>query len=180
MKTEIETLKDRHAQELANLERKQATVALLPVEPRFICAHNGSGRTMSASYEVATLADAMAIYSSFLPLIVDAEAWKSGCISVLPAAINRYAEAKHETSTLQFTAHAENAALYKRVRDAAMRVLSPDAVVLSFGWNSSGMGKGRGFELIEQVNVCHGGAHNDTICIAERRVANPQAALALG
>jgi len=63
----------------------------------------------------------------------------------------------------------QNAALYKRVRDAAMKILAPNAVVLSFGWNSSGMGKGRSFELVEQMNVCHGGAHNDTICIAERR-----------
>jgi hypothetical protein len=34
----------------------------------------------------------------------------------------------------------QNGALYKRVRDAAMPLLSLDAVVLSFGWNSAGMG----------------------------------------
>lgn len=64
----------------------------------------------------------------------------------------------------------QNAALYKKTRDALMPILAPDAVVLSFGWNSSGMGLGRGFEIIEILMCCHGGAHNDTICIAEKRV----------
>jgi hypothetical protein len=61
----------------------------------------------------------------------------------------------------------QNAALYKRVRDALLPVLTDDAIVLSFGWNSTGMGPL--FEPMELLLVCHGGAHNDTICIAEKR-----------
>jgi hypothetical protein len=64
----------------------------------------------------------------------------------------------------------QNAALYSRVRDALLPILSPRAVVLSFGWNSNGMGRGRGFEILELMLVAHGGAHNDTICLAEQRV----------
>jgi hypothetical protein len=63
----------------------------------------------------------------------------------------------------------------KPVKDAAMRLLTPDAVVLSFGWNSNGMGKKRGFEVIEVLLVAHGGHHNDTICIAEKRTHTPSA-----
>lgn len=63
----------------------------------------------------------------------------------------------------------QNGALYKRVRDALMPLLTPSAIVLSFGWNSAGMGSERGFRRIEIVLVNHGGAHNDTICVAERR-----------
>lgn len=59
--------------------------------------------------------------------------------------------------------------LYKRVRDAIIPILRHDGYVLSFGWNSVGMGKVRGFEIVEILLVCHGGAHNDTICMAERR-----------
>ena len=62
-----------------------------------------------------------------------------------------------------------SAELYKRVRDAILPVCSPNAVVLSFGWNSVGMGKKKGFALSEIMLCAHGGAHNDTICIAERR-----------
>lgn len=64
----------------------------------------------------------------------------------------------------------QNAALYKRVRDAVHTILTPDAIVLSFGWNSNGMGKGRGFQIIEVLLVAHGGGHNDTICIAEKAI----------
>jgi hypothetical protein len=59
--------------------------------------------------------------------------------------------------------------LHKQVRDEANRILIPGGIVLSFGWNSVGMGKGRGYELVEILLVCHGGGHNDTICLAERK-----------
>lgn len=68
------------------------------------------------------------------------------------------------------TKDTQSAFLYKECRDEAMALLSDDAVVLSFGWNSVGMGKERGFEIVEILLICHGGGHNDTICIAERRM----------
>jgi hypothetical protein len=67
-----------------------------------------------------------------------------------------------------------NGELYSRVRAAVPSILTDSAIVLSFGWNSAGMGKKHGFELIEIMLVCHGGAHNDTICIAERKSAPGQ------
>jgi hypothetical protein len=53
-------------------------------------------------------------------------------------------------------------------KDAMMPILVPGAVVLSFGWNTVGMGKENGFKIEEIMLVCHGGDHNDTICMAER------------
>ena len=73
----------------------------------------------------------------------------------------------------------QNALLYQRVRNAIMPVLAPGAVVLSFGWNTVGMGKKHGFETLEILLCCHGGAHNDTICMAERRVT-PEADFFMG
>lgn len=70
--------------------------------------------------------------------------------------------------TMQTT---QNAVLYSRVREVALTKANPNSVVLSFGWNSVGMGKKRGFEIGEILLVCHGGAHNDTICLAERKTA---------
>lgn len=64
----------------------------------------------------------------------------------------------------------QNGRLYKRVRDALDKIVSPAGIVLSFGWQSAGMGIGRGYELIETMLVAHGGGHNDTICVAERRM----------
>lgn len=73
----------------------------------------------------------------------------------------------------------QSALLYSRVRNAIVPVIKPGGVVLSFGWNTVGMGKNRGFEIIEIMACCHGGAHNDTLCLAERRTCT-QAALAYG
>lgn len=65
----------------------------------------------------------------------------------------------------------QSALLYQRVRNAIPAILAPDGIVLSFGWNSVGMGKKHGFEIIEIMLCCHGGAHNDTICLAERQAS---------
>lgn len=67
------------------------------------------------------------------------------------------------------TKDTQNAALYKRVRDALDPLIEPGGIVLSFGWSSNGMGKTRGYKIEEILLVAHGGAHNDTICIAERK-----------
>ena len=64
---------------------------------------------------------------------------------------------------------AQNGALYSSVRTAARNICKHGTIVLSFGWNSCGMG--RGFEIEEIMLVAHGGAHNDTICMAERMIA---------
>ena len=47
------------------------------------------------------------------------------------------------------------------------RVLKKGGTVLSFGWNTVGIGKTRGFELQEVLIVCHGSMHNDTLCLKE-------------
>lgn len=65
----------------------------------------------------------------------------------------------------------QTARLYSDVRKALLPLLDPSAVVLSFGWNSAGMGQKHGFRKIDMLIVGHGGAHNDTICIAETRAS---------
>jgi len=62
-----------------------------------------------------------------------------------------------------------NAKLYSAVRAELDRVLRPGGLAFSFGWNSSGFGKKYGYERLETLLVCHGGAHNDTICVVERK-----------
>jgi hypothetical protein len=41
---------------------------------------------------------------------------------------------------------------------------------ISFGWNTSGLGKARGFEITKILLVCHGAGHNDTICTVEEKI----------
>ncbi len=61
-----------------------------------------------------------------------------------------------------------NVIRWKKERDLILKICRQGSVVLSFGWNSNGMGKGRGFVAEELLLVQHGGAHNDTICLVER------------
>jgi hypothetical protein len=61
----------------------------------------------------------------------------------------------------------QSARLMSEVRDLLEEIATEDAVCLSFGWSTVGMGKGWAIERI--MLVSHGGAHNDTICMAERR-----------
>lgn len=63
----------------------------------------------------------------------------------------------------------QSAALYSEVRDVLSGQCASGAIAVSFEWNSVGFGKGRGWELEEVLLLCHGGAHNDTICVVERK-----------
>lgn len=70
------------------------------------------------------------------------------------------------TATMRDT---QTAAMKKECRSLIRQLCVPGSVVLSFGWNSVGMGNG--FTTEEILMVCHGGDHNDTICVAERMVS---------
>jgi hypothetical protein len=52
------------------------------------------------------------------------------------------------------------------------RILKIDGKVISFGWNSGGIGKTNGFLLKRVLLVPHGGIHNDTICTVEIKIKN--------
>ena len=47
------------------------------------------------------------------------------------------------------------------------RIVKPQGKVLSFGWNSGGIGMKYGFTIYKILLVPHGGGRNDTICTAE-------------
>ena len=50
------------------------------------------------------------------------------------------------------------------IKNEITRILKPNGIVISFGWNSGGIGKVNGFNIIEILMIAHGGNHNDTIC----------------
>ncbi len=54
-------------------------------------------------------------------------------------------------------------------KDLLAKKIKVGGIVISFGWNSGGLGKNRGFEIVEILLVPHGGNHNDTICIVEKK-----------
>ena len=59
---------------------------------------------------------------------------------------------------------------WRRCRIEIARVMKVNGKAISFGWNSAGIGKRRGFDIIRILLVSHGGNHNDTICTVERKI----------
>lgn len=50
------------------------------------------------------------------------------------------------------------------------RIVKSDGYVITFAWNSGGIGKTLGFEIKEILLVAHGGWHNDTVCTVEKKI----------
>jgi tRNA1(Val) A37 N6-methylase TrmN6 len=66
--------------------------------------------------------------------------------------------------------HDTKSSVWSNWKDETARVIKPGGICLSFGWSSQGLGKNRGFKIIEILLVAHGGNHNDTICVVEKKV----------
>ena len=65
--------------------------------------------------------------------------------------------------------HDTKSSVWANWKDKIANVIKPGGLCLSFGWSSQGLGKNRGFEIIEIMLVAHGGNHNDTIVVVERK-----------
>ena|SRR3990167_5048059 len=58
---------------------------------------------------------------------------------------------------------AGRAEYWARCKDEIARVIRIGGKAISFGWDSTGIGKTRGFAIQRVVILCHGACHNDTI-----------------
>lgn len=70
---------------------------------------------------------------------------------------------------LQFKGSENPTGGFPKARDEVSRLVRPGGHVISYGWNTVGMGKGRGFEIIEVLICSHGGNRNDTLVTVERK-----------
>lgn len=71
--------------------------------------------------------------------------------------------------TPKFNGTAGRTEYHTRCKDEIARIVRPGGKVISFGWNSSGIGLDRGFSPMEYMLVCHGAFHPDTIVTVERK-----------
>lgn len=62
------------------------------------------------------------------------------------------------------------ASYWSRQKDEIARIVKPWGIVISCGWNSGGVGIKRGFDIEEILLVAHGGNHNDTIVVVEKKI----------
>lgn len=61
------------------------------------------------------------------------------------------------------------ASYWSKQKEQIARIVKPNGIVITCGWNSGGIGKKYGFKIIEILLVAHGGWHNDTIVTVERK-----------
>lgn len=71
--------------------------------------------------------------------------------------------------TPKYGGTAGRAEYWARCKDEIARIIKPGGLVISFCWDSTGMGKKRGFEIEEILLLCHGACHNDTIVTVDRK-----------
>lgn len=65
-------------------------------------------------------------------------------------------------------------------KDIINEMMDVGGTFLHFGWHTNGMGLKRGFEIVEILLVAHGSGHNDTICMAERKMQHQNKLFQLG
>jgi len=75
----------------------------------------------------------------------------------------------YESLGLQVYQETTQAKFYAKVKNSIYNKITQGGWAISFGWNTVGFGKVRGFEIIEILLVCHGGYHNDTIVTVEEK-----------
>lgn len=66
--------------------------------------------------------------------------------------------------------HKPDASYWSKCKKEISRIIKSGGKVISFGWNSNGIGKKNGFKLNRIVLVAHGSQHNDTIATVEIKI----------
>lgn len=62
------------------------------------------------------------------------------------------------------------ASYWSRQKEQISRIVKHGGICITCSWNSGGIGRKYGFYIIEILLVAHGGWHNDTIVVVERKI----------
>jgi hypothetical protein len=87
-----------------------------------------------------------------------------------PYSITQAAECYKSFGKEKLAVNVANMAYWKGCKDEMARITKVGGKVICCGWSSNGLGKGRGFQMLEILLVPHGGSKNDTIVTVERKL----------
>lgn len=76
----------------------------------------------------------------------------------------------YEGIGIAVTAEETKMSFWSTCKNEMKRVIKPGGLAICCGWTSQGLGKNRGFEILEILLVPHGGSKNDTIVTVERKL----------
>lgn len=71
---------------------------------------------------------------------------------------------------VSLTSKTTQASFWGNIKKEIGRITKLGGKAITFGWNSGGVGKVNGFEIEKILLVPHGGWHNDTIVVVERKI----------
>ena len=85
-----------------------------------------------------------------------------------PPYSQRQLKEMYHSNGLSFT-YPMNSSYWAECKKEISRTTKEGGKVISFGWNTNGIGKKHGFEIMRIVLVAHGSQHNDTIATVEKK-----------
>jgi hypothetical protein len=59
---------------------------------------------------------------------------------------------------------------FTKIKNELHKIMAPNCKVITFGYDSTGMSKSRGFEKEEILLINNSGDHNDVIAVVERKI----------
>jgi len=87
-----------------------------------------------------------------------------------PYSITQASECYHSYGKEKLEVNVANMGYWSGCKNEIARILKAGGRCISFGWNSNGIGKNRGFRMDEVLICAHGGSKNDTICTVETKI----------
>ena len=87
-----------------------------------------------------------------------------------PYSISQAAEMYKSYGKDKLKVNVANMKYWKLCKDNIARILKRRGRVICCGWNTNGLGKGRGFEMTSILIVSHGGSKNDTLVTLEYKL----------
>lgn len=100
---------------------------------------------------------------------LDDQVQYQGCIFDPPYSLTQVSRA-YRGFGLKFKGKENPTGGYPKVKDRIALLLPQGSVVISFGWNTVGFGKDRGFKKEEILILEHGGNRNNTLVTVERKI----------
>ena len=83
-----------------------------------------------------------------------------------PYSLRQVAEC-YKNFGIEVTSETTRSTFWTNHKKEISRIVKAGGKVITFGWNSGGIGNKYGFEIKRILLVPHGGWHNDTICTVE-------------
>lgn len=135
-------------------------------------ARNKRWATYTNDLNPETAAEYHMLAIDFLKMLVDRGIQADLIIFDPPYTLHQVKEC-YESIGLSFMMNdAQQAGVWSQEKELCYQLLKPAGVFLHFGYHTNGMGKSRDMAIDELLVVAHGRNHNDTLCLAESKIAH--------